>query len=182
MLIAEGLSAENAAKLGALPNGFGRFIESVRFSRSNKESAAPMLQNLMQSSQQLTAAVGAEFFGNEDVKGILNALTDSVAKLLDAFVLLNQNLEVHLKLRDLVYVTASFLRAVRWPLVLAAVWSRLPIENWRFIPVPTLSEYGHSRGVNVLMAYQHMKTGVVRLAALLYPGLPSIAERIDSTM
>jgi hypothetical protein len=90
--------------------------------------------------------------------------------------------EVRRVLDELIRSSDEFLRTIWIPLLVLKVWKRVPLDEWRIIPVPTLASFGQSRGGDVLAAYRRVKEASLAMSSLLYPGIGTIKETIQQRM
>jgi hypothetical protein len=90
--------------------------------------------------------------------------------------------EARRALDDVIRSSDEFLKAIRMPLLFLKLWKRVPLDEWRFVPVPRLASFGHSRGADVLAAYRRVKESSVAMSSLLYPGVGAIRETIQQRM
>jgi hypothetical protein len=72
--------------------------------------------------------------------------------------------------------------ALWFPMVHASMWNMVPFAKLRFLPLPALADFGHSKGVYVPKAYSETKEAALALIALLYPAAEEIRNEIRSQM
>lgn len=72
--------------------------------------------------------------------------------------------------------------ALWFPMVRASMWNMAPFAKLKFLPLPALTDFGHSKGVYVPKAYRETKEAGLALIALLYPAAEEIRKEIQSQM